>query len=408
VIVEIAKTGVRNLAANPLRSLLSVLGIVFGVATLVATLSIGEGTKRKILSSIEALGTNLVYVDEERTRSATEGRTPGLLMADVEYLKRQTGGLVEWVAPEQFAGRPVSYGASDRPRFLPVVGTAPEYVRIVNLTVERGRFLHRKDVGELGRVCVVGAKVGERLGGGDLLGERIEIDGLPFEVVGVMQAYGGAPGARSSTPDWTVWIPITVSQSMSSEPLKLSRIVIASRSAGVVTQAKQEVRRLLMMRHGVEDFTVGTHEELLEKWREYMGVFKAALSSIAVVTLLVGGIGIMNILLAAVTERVREIGVRKALGATPLDILLQFLSESLILTFAGGALGVGFGRFMAQQVAPLLNLYFKQKSYEWHAVTPPETVILALVFATATGLVFGLYPAYKASKLDPCEALAYE
>ncbi len=408
MIVETAKTGARNLAANPLRSLLSVLGIVFGVATLVATLSIGEGTKRQILSSIEALGTNLVFVDEERVRLATEGRTPGLLVSDVEYLRAQTPELVEWIAPEQFSGRRVSFGASERPRFLPALGTTPDYVRIVNLTVERGRFLHEKDVREEARVCVVGGKVPERLGADELYGKEITIDSILFEVVGVMQAYGGAPGARSSAPDWTVWIPFTVSQAMSPEPLKLSRIVIASRSAGLVTETKDEVRRLLLMRHGVEDFTVGTHEELLEKWREYTQVFQIALGSIAIVSLLVGGIGIMNILLAAVNERVREIGVRKALGATPTDILLQFLFESLILTFVGGALGVGFGRFMALRVAPLLNQYFKQKSYEWHAATPPETVILALVFAIATGLVFGLYPAYKASKLDPCEALAYE
>ncbi len=408
MIVETAKTGVRNLAANPLRSLLSVLGIVFGAGALVATLSIGEGTKRQVISSIEALGTNLVFVDEERVRSTTEGRTPGLVAGDVEYLALQTGSLVEAIAPEQFSGRRVIFGATDEPRFLPVLGTSPAYVHICNLTVERGRFLHEKDVREEARVCVVGAKVAERLGAADLLGKRVEIGSVSFDVVGVMQAYGGAPGVRGSTPDWMVWIPITVSQAMSPEPLRLSRIVLAARSASLVGAARDEVRRLLMMRHGVEDFTVGTHEELLERWREYMGVFKVALGSIAIVSLVVGGIGIMNILLAAVTERVREIGVRKALGATPLDILLQFLFESLILTLVGGAVGVGFGRFMALRVAPLLNRYFKQKAYEWQAVTPPETVIIALVFALGVGLVFGLYPAYKASTLDPCEALAYE
>jgi ABC-type antimicrobial peptide transport system permease subunit len=408
VILETAKTGVRNLAANPLRSLLSVLGIVFGVAALVATLSIGEGTKRQVLSSIEALGTNMVFVDEERAGMTAEKRTPGLLVSDVEYLRLQTKGLVEAIAPEQFSGQRVGFGTSDEPRYLPVVGTTPEYVRIVNLTVEQGRFLHDKDVREGARVCVVGAKVAERLGASDLLGKWIEIGSIPFQVVGVLQAYGGAPGASAGGPDMLVWIPITVSQAMSPEPLRLSRIVIASRSAPLVPATRDEVRRLLLMHHGAEDFTVGTYEELLETWRTYMGVLKIALGGIALVALLVGGVGIMNILLAAVTERVREIGVRKALGATPLDVLLQFLFESLILTLAGAAIGVGFGRFMAMQVAPLLNEYFKQRAYEWQAVTSAGTVFWAFAFALGVGLVFGLYPAYKASRLDPCEALSYE
>ena len=408
MIVETAKTGVRNLAANPLRSLLSILGIVFGVATLVATLSIGEGTKRQILSSLEALGTNLVFVVDEPVSSTTEGRTPGLLASDVAFLAEQTPGLGERVAPEQASGRSVTFESSERPWPFWTVGTSPAYVRVTNLTVEQGRFLHEKDVREGARVCVVGAKVAERLGATDLLRKRISIDGVLFEVIGVMQAYGGAAGGRASAVDATIWIPISVSQAMSSEPMKLDRIVMASTSAGLVDATKNEVRRLLLMRHGVEDFNVATNEELITKRREFTVAFEIALGGIAVVALLVGGIGIMNILLAAVNERVREIGVRKALGATPADILLQFLFESLILTFVGGALGVGFGRFMALQVAPVLNEYMKQRAYEWQAVTPLSVVLLALGFAIGVGLVFGLYPAYKASKLDPCEALAYE
>jgi putative ABC transport system permease protein len=408
MIVETAKTGVRNLAANPLRSLLSILGIVFGVATLVATLSIGEGTKRQILSSLEALGTNLVFVVDEPVSSTTEGRTPGLLASDVAFLAEQTPKLAENVAPEQASGRTVTFESSERPWPFWTVGTSPAYARVTNLRVAQGRFLHEKDVRESARVCVVGAKVAERLGATDLFGERVAIDGILFEVVGVMEAYGGAAGGRGSAVDATVWIPISVSQAMSSEPLKVDRIVMASRSAGLVETTKDEVRRLLLMRHGVEDFKVATNEELIAKRREFTVVFQLALGSIAVVALLVGGIGIMNILLAAVNERVREIGVRKALGATPADILLQFLFESLILTFVGGALGVGFGRFMALRVAPVLNEYMKQRSYEWQAVTPLSVVLWALGFALAVGLVFGLYPAYRASKLDPCEALAYE
>ena len=408
MIVETAKTGVRNLAANPLRSLLSILGIVFGVATLVATLSIGEGTKRQILSSIEALGTNLVFVIDEPVSSTTEGRTPGLLARDVAYLAEQTPGLAEHVAPEQASGRRVTFESSERPWPFWTVGTSAAYVRVANLTVERGRFLHEKDVRDGARVCVVGAKVAERLRATDLLRKRISIDGVLFEVVGVMQAYGGAAGGRASVVDTTVWMPISVSQAMSSEPMKVDRIIMASTSAGLVEATKNEVRRLLLMRHGVEDFRVETNEELIAKRREFTLVFQLALGSIAVVALLVGGIGIMNILLAAVNERVREIGVRKALGATPADILLQFLFESLILTFVGGALGVGFGRFMALRVAPVLNEYMRQRTYEWQAVTPPHIVLGALAFALVVGLVFGLYPAYRASKLDPCEALAYE
>jgi putative ABC transport system permease protein len=408
MILETAKTGLRNLAANPLRSLLSMLGIVFGVATLVATLSVGEGTKREILSSIEALGTNLVFVSDRRTGWGTEQQTPGLVESDVEYLRAQTAGLVDFVAPEQFAGRRVSYGSRKRPSFIPCLGTTADYIRIVGLTVERGRFLHDKDVETGARVCVVGAKLGEWVGARDLLGHELSIDGVPFEVVGVLQSYGGAPGAQSHGPDLTVWIPISVSRAMSTEPLKLTRIVLAAHSARLVAGAADEARRLLLMRHGAEDFSVGTYEELLEKWRTYTNMFSVALGAIAVMSLLVGGIGIMNILLAAVNERVREIGVRKALGATPLDISFQFLFESLILTLIGGAIGIALGRTIALQAVPLLNKYLAQTAFEWHAATPPEFVVGALLFAGVVGLVFGLYPAYKASKLDPCEALTYE
>ena len=408
MILETAKTGVRNLAANPLRSSLSMLGIVFGVATLVATLSVGEGTKREILSSIEALGTNLVFVSDRRIGWGTEERTPGLVESDVGYLRAQTEGLVDHVAPEQYAGRRISYGSRNRPSFMPCLGTTPDYIRIVGLTVERGRFLHEKDVQTGARVCVVGAKLGQWVGAGDLLGQDLTIDGVRFEVVGVLRSYGGAPGAQMHGPDLTVWIPMSVSRALSAEPLKVTRIVLAAHSARLVPAAEAEVRRLLLMRHGVEDFSVGTYEELLAQWRTYTTMFSVALGSIAVMSLLVGGIGIMNILLAAVNERVREIGVRKAVGATPLDISLQFLFESLILTLLGGATGIGLGRAIALQVVPWLNEHLGQTAFKWHAATPPGIIIGAFLFAGVVGLVFGLYPAYKASTLDPCEALTYE
>jgi putative ABC transport system permease protein len=407
MIVETAKTGARNLLANPLRSLLSILGIVFGVATLVATLSIGEGTKRQILATIEALGTNLVLVSEHRMGGPAEERTPGLLMSDVEYLERQMQGMADEATAEQSAGRRISYRTSTQPHMHFVIGTTANYASIRKLDIARGRFLHEKDIRDGARVCVVGAKVSERLGVGDLLGDRITIDSIEFEVVGVLDTYGGS-ATQGGGPDWIIWVPITVSQAMSEEPLRVNRILLASRSAALAEATKDEVGRLLKMRHGVEDFVIETQEELLQKRREFTTVFQITLGGIAVVSLIVGGIGIMNILLAAVNERVREIGVRKALGATPADILLQFLAESLMLTLVGGALGVGFGRFMALRVAPLLNERMPQRAYEWQAVTPAPIVLLALGFALVVGLVFGLYPAYKASKLDPCEALAYE
>ncbi len=405
MIFDSIKTGLKNILSNKMRSFLSILGIVFGVATLVATMSIGEGTKQQILQSVEALGSNLIIVTSEVTHILERKQTPGLSVRDVELLENHCP-LIKSAAPLQLTGGEISYGG--KKYFTGIYGISSRFDVIANYYRHRGRFVTEKDVEEKAKVCVLGADVEKQLKTGNLLGRFVRLNNSPFLVVGIMEKKGRTKG-KGHERDTSVIIPISVSQEISKDANKISQIYIQGLNSHIIEEAKNEVKRLLIKFHdGHEDFSLWTQEELLEKRRRYMNVFKIALGSIAIVALIVGGIGIMNILLASVSERIKEIGIRKALGANPIDIMLQFLFESLILTVSGAIIGVYVGIAMGNWIAPLLEKYYEQKHYVWESITTLPTVLIAFSFAIIAGFLFGLYPAVKASKLDPCEALTYQ
>jgi len=406
MILDSITTGLKNIIANRMRSFLSILGIVFGTAALVATMSIGEGTKRQIVSAVEAMGSNLIVIESQRGPVFRRRAAHGLRLKDVRQLQKRSP-LVKAAAPIQWIPTGASYGG----KFYPVIvqGTTANLAEINKLDVERGRFLTSKDIDERAKVCVLGSKIKENISPrAPLVGKFIEINRSSFLIVGELKKKGYGAG-KGINPDVTIFIPITVSRELGESDQNLTYIFAQGVSPELIDETKEEITRLLDGFHdGHGSFKLWAQEELLRKRREISEAFRWALGSIAIVCLIIAGIGIMNILLAGVNERIKEIGIRKAVGASPADIMQQFLFESLLLTVAGGLIGIGVGILMSQRISDLLVRFLPQKEFHWVAVITPGWMLVAFCFALMTGILFGIYPALKASRLDPCEALMYE
>ena len=399
------RIGVRSLFSNWLRSLLSILGVVIGVATLVVMVSIGEGTKQQIVRSVEAMGSNLIVIENRAGGSLIKRETPGLALRDVELLKEHCH-LARAIAPLKMVPVKTFYGG--RTSLFIGQGTTPELLEISKLTVSRGRFLSPRDVDEFAKVCVLGGEVPGRLGvREDLVGKFLSLKGQAFRVIGILKEKKAPAGIIN--PDICVFIPISVSQELSEERASLTNILVQGVSSDLVRQTKRELTRLLTFFHkGNVDFGLWAQDELLERQKKVTETLQKALGAIALIALVIAGIGIMNVLLASVSERIREIGIRKAVGASPLDILSQFVWESLLLTVTGGIIGILVGVFAGNWICGLLNIHLPQAEHRWEAPISSESILVSFAFALTTGLFFGLYPAIKAARLDPCEALAYE
>jgi len=403
-VFDVVRTGIRSLFSSWLRSLLSVLGVVIGVGTLVVMISIGEGTKRQIVRSIEAMGSNLIVIENGAGKALRRRETVGLTFRDVQLLRRHCH-LARAAVPLKMEPLMVSFGGKSRP-FIGQ-GTTAELPRIANLNVAKGRFLCQRDIEESATVCVLGAKIPERLGvKEDLVNKFLTLNGQGFLVVGIVQRKGLT---RIINPDVCVFIPISVSREMSKDRQRLDNILVEGWSSGLVHRTKEELSRLLTFFHGgSEDFTLWAQDELLERQKKVTETLQKALGAIALIALVIAGIGIMNVLLASVSERIREVGIRKAVGATPLDIMMQFVWESLLLTVTGGILGIIVGIAAGNWICNLLTDYLPQTEHQWQAPISPQAILISFGFALFTGLFFGLYPAVKAARLDPCEALTYE
>lgn len=398
------RIGVRSLVSSWLRSLLSIMGVVIGVGTLVVMISIGEGTKRQIVRSVEAMGSNLIVIENSPVRAAARRETAGLALRDVELLKKHCH-LARGAVPLKTIVLKTSYGGESRP-FISQ-GTTAELPRIANLDVAEGRFLCPRDVEESAKVCVLGADVPKRLGVKDsLVNKFVTLNGQGFLVVGIVQRKGLT---RIINPDICIFIPVSVCQEMSEDRTGLSNILVQGLSSELVHKTKEELSRLMGFFHrGNVDFTLWAQDELLEKQKKVTETLQKAMGAIALIALVIAGIGIMNVLLASVSERIREIGIRKAVGANPLDVLVQFLWESLLLTVTGGIIGIVVGIGVGNWICRLLTVHLPQAEHRWIAITSPQSILISFGFALITGLFFGLYPAVKAARLDPCEALAYE
>ena len=401
-ILESLANAFRGLLANKLRSILTMLGVIIGVGAIITTTSIGEGAKADITERIQTLGANILAIRPGqsmfRGRSSADARRT-LTVEDIETL-REYGVNFGFVTPEISNRAQVKH--RNKNTNTTIVGTSPEYLVTANFNIEYGKFFSENDIRYKKTVCVLGKTVVDNLfDNRDPVGQKVKIKNIGFHVLGVMKEKG-ASGWRN--PDDQVFIPYTTAMKRVFGNEYLSSISIQARSDKQLEAAETEVTELLRKQHKIPinkelDFHVRNQAEFMETLEESSQTFTNMILGIAVVSLIVGGIGIMNIMLVSVTERTKEIGLRKAVGAQRLDILFQFLVESTTLSLIGGLVGVGIGIIGAEMVPSL---------WGWRTVISPIYGLLSFFVSALVGVFFGAYPAWKAAKLHPIDALRHD
>jgi putative ABC transport system permease protein len=396
-----------SLLANKMRSGLTVLGIIIGVAAVIAVLAIGNGTQESILGEIQGVGTNLLFVIPGGNEDVTNPKP--LTLSDAEALADPfSAPSIAGVAPVLNGRVEINFSGENKSTSL--LGATPDYESVRNIGLSEGQFFTNTDLSGRSAVVILGTDVADELFGRKfgLVGEKVRIEGQPFRVIGILEEKGGS--AMGSEDD-QVLVPMTTAQTrllQRATPNEVDVIYVQAVDSEAVSQASLEISQILSARHrtviGAEDFTVFTQQDFLDLASTITGVLTIFLGGIAAISLLVGGIGIMNIMMVSVVERTREIGLRKALGARRIDILSQFLIESSLLSLLGGLIGIllGWGiSVIVEQIAagsgtpiiPVISL---------------DAVLLAVLFSAGIGIFFGLYPANRASNLEPVEALRYE
>ncbi len=397
-LLEYTQVSFEAIVANKLRSTLTTLGVTIGSTAIILLISISVGASREVTKLVEGLGSNVYTVSPGRPRGAAltgTSQVSRLQVSHAERLQKETSVRVV-VSPVLNNVVTVHHGREAKAGVV-LSGTLPNFQEVRNWRPARGGFLQKNDVELARRVAVLGQTVETALfSGGDPVGREITIAGEKFRVIGVMEGKGQL---FDIDLDNQILIPITTAQRIFGTTT-LSFIVVHVATPDEIPSAMAEAKRILGQTLPSDEFTVRSQGETLEAVQSISLVFTAMLGSIAGVSLLVGGIGIMNIMIVSVTERTREIGLRKALGAREPDILVQFLSEAILLSFIGGCFGIGFS---------YLGALGASKAYPTFVFgVSPFAVGLALVFSIAVGTFFGAYPAYRAANLDPIEALRHE
>lgn len=396
-----------SVSSNKLRSTLTILGIVIGVGAVIAMLAVGNGAQDTITGSISGIGSNLLFIYEgNQTLELTH--TEPLTLDDAEALMDQfQAPSIDKVAPVLSGNATVTYGGeTTNPS---VMGVTANYDEVRNYALTEGEFITEDQ--DLGRasVALIGTDVADKLFDrrDGLVGETIRIDGQPFRIIGVLESKGGG---SFGSQDNVILVPFSTAQTrlIRRSQNSVDIIFVSVLKPELMTQASEEVSQILRTRHrskiGMDDFTVFSQDDFVATAKTITGVLTIFLGGIAGISLLVGGIGIMNIMLVSVTERTREIGLRKALGARKRDILIQFLTESSLLSLIGGIIGIGLGwliSFIVGRIAVASGTPF-------NPAIRLDAILLATIFSTAVGLFFGLYPANRAANLEPVEALRYE
>ncbi len=406
-LLAILRTALRALARNRLRSFLTALGIIIGVSAVIAMVSIGEGAKAQVEQSFAAMGTNLLVV---RSGSSSAGGVrggfgsqPTLTWDDLTAMQGLAS--VRYAAPELRASAPIV--SEEQNWTTRVAGVTPDYLAIRNWRVARGVSMSESDADGGTKVAVLGQTVVDKLFGAyaDPIGQLVRIRNVPFEVIGVLERKGQS--GLGEDYDDTVLVPVRTFADRLQGGLKkfIAGTIYVSAATGVSTQrTERDLANLLRDRHRIgfgreDDFSIRNLEELASAREASTQTLTTLLAAIAAVSLLVGGIGVMNIMLVSVTERTREIGLRMAVGARPNDILLQFLVEALVLALVGGLVGVLLGVGIAQRLSA---------GFGWPLLIRFDVVMYSVLVSAAVGVVFGLYPARRAAQLDPIEALRYE
>ena len=408
--IESARIALRSLAANKLRSGLTMLGIIIGVMSVVAMLSIGQGAQAAITNQITSIGTNLLYIrpgstDQGGVRTA-QGSAATLTLEDAEALEGLPN-IVGIVPQVETFGQVAYLGNNSNAR---VLGVTPAYVDTLNASVAQGEFVSDSNVTARSAVVVLGAQVATDLfDTGDPVGQSVRINGQTFRVIGVMTAKGGTGFMNQDTQ---VYVPITTAMSRLNRGGQfrggnsVSVINVKITDSSLQDIVVQDIGDVLRQRHRVQfqdDFQIQSQQDILNTANQVTGILTLFLGGVAAISLVVGGIGIMNIMLVSVTERTREIGLRKAVGARKRDIMAQFLVEATFLSIAGGIIGILFGALIANFISGI-----PMGGSTINAVVGLDSVLLAVIFSAGVGLFFGIYPANRAASLHPIDALRYE
>jgi putative ABC transport system permease protein len=396
----------RALARNKMRSILTMLGIIIGVGAVIAMVGLGQGANEQVQKQIAAMGSNVLFVGSGTVSRGGMmmgwGATKTLVYSDMQAILRECPAVAA-AAPIASSQAQVVFGNDNW--YTRVTGTEPQYVDVRAWPIAEGDMFNRGDVDTAANVAVIGETVRKNLfGATDPIGQTIRIKNLPFRVVGVLIPKGQSAGGMGQDQDDTIVVPLTTLQKKITGQDWLQNIMVSAVSREASFTAQSQIEALLRDRHRIrpgqsDDFFVRNQADVAEMADQTGKVMTMLLASIASVSLLVGGIGIMNIMLVSVTERTREIGIRMAIGATESDVQSQFLIEAVVLSLIGGAIGILFGVGSSFLITQLLS---------WTVLISPISIVIAVIFSSAVGVFFGFYPARKAARLDPIEALRYE
>ena len=408
---ETIRTGLEAVRSHRLRSALTVLGIMIGIAAVILTVGLGQGAQNQVKSAIDSLGTNLLTVTPGSTTSSSGirqgfGTASTLSLSDANALSSKTVAPdIKAVAPVISASQPLSDDVNSNTWTTSVVGTTPAWEQVRNRTVTEGRFIESQDVSGHTAVAVLGSDTATELfNGRDPVGLTVNVNGVPMTVIGVLNSVGNAASTTGSNQDDQVIIPLTTASQRLFGTDALNSILIQATSGGTLSAAYQEADAELLAMHGITspsqaDFTISSQQSLVTTATSVDRTLTVLLGGVAAISLLVGGIGVMNIMLVSVTERIREIGLRKALGAEPSVIRRKFLLEASVLGLSGGAVGAALAVIGTKVLPGPIGYPI--------ALSVPATV-LAIAVAVAIGVVFGVYPASRAARLAPIDALRNE
>jgi putative ABC transport system permease protein len=394
----------RALGRNKMRTALTMLGVIIGVAAVICTVSIGEGATQRIQTAIENMGANMVWIEAGGVNlngvRTGNGQTKTLTMDDLRAIQDQIP-LVSHATPNVDGRAQVVFGNQNW--YTSMRGISPDYLFVRKLAVQRGTFFGQDEIDRAENVCVLGPTVANILFlNDDPVGQTIRASNQPCKVVGVLEAKGQS--ATGQDQDDTILMPYSTVQKKIKGINWLDDIWASANTADAVPEAEREIADLLRERHHIragqiDDFNIRHPVEIANAMADSARMMELLLASIASIALVVGGIGIMNIMLVSVTERTREIGVRMAVGASEKDVQMQFLSEAIVMSLMGGAIGLVLGMLGSVLIARIL---------QWPTAVPLSAILIAFVFSACVGIFFGYYPAWKAASLDPIEALRYE
>jgi putative ABC transport system permease protein len=401
LIFDLFKMAIRSLIANTMRTFLTALGMIIGVASVISMISIGEGARQQTLSTIAKFGTNIITIKpgKKKTRHVSSDNVNTLVLEDAEAINTHIT-LITGVAAQVYRSAQIKYG--NKNTNTTVRGTGIKYLKIANFTLDQGRYFSSQEVRSIRRVAVLGSTVVKNLFGDiNPIGKKIKVDGSNYLIIGSTIPKGALSWFD---PDDQIFIPVTTAQKRLFGVNNIQSIDIQAEKIEDLEIIKERVDSLLRIRHGIRkteesDFHVQNSSQWLNSWGDAAKTFTYLLGGIAAISLLVGGIGIMNIMLVSITERTKEIGIRIAIGAKKSEIMQQFLIESVLISFIGGGIGIMIGILISRTVSKIGG---------WDTIVSNQSIMIAFGFSVGVGIFFGYYPARKAANLNPIDALRYE